>query len=155
MNGGFRLFPEQASTAAEHIDRVYFFVLAVAGFFTLLIFVLILTFAIKYRRGSRADRSLTLGRRYWLLEITWSLIPLGLTMIMFGWGAQLYVGLHQPPDDCLVINVVAKQWMWKLQHPGGQQEIDALHIPVGRPIKLRMISEDVIHSFYVPAFRMK
>jgi cytochrome c oxidase subunit II len=155
MIGGFRLFPEQASTAAEHIDRLYLFVMSVAAFFSLLIFVLILTFAIKYRRGSRADRSIAPGGRYWLLEVTWSLIPLGLTMIMFGWGAELYVGLHQPPDDCLEINVIAKQWMWKLQHPDGHQEINALHVPVGRPVKLRMISEDVIHSFYVPSFRVK
>jgi cytochrome c oxidase subunit 2 len=156
MDTGFRLFPESASTAAQHIDRLYLFLLVVAGFFTLLIFVLIVGFAIKYRRGSTANRTLVMPHaRFWLLEVTWSLIPLGLTMIMFGWGAEVYFQLHQPPDDCLEINVVAKQWMWKLQHPDGRQEINTLHVPLGRPVKLRMISEDVIHSFYVPAFRVK
>jgi cytochrome c oxidase subunit 2 len=155
MDTSFRLFPEQASTAAVQVDRLYFFLLAVASFFTLLIFLLIVFFVFKYRHGSKANRTETPGQRYWILEITWSLIPLGLTMIMFGWGADLFFKMHHPPPDCIEINVLAKQWMWKIQHADGKQEINALHIPVGKPVKLRMISEDVIHSFFVPNFRVK
>ena len=155
MDTSFRLFPEQASTAAEQVDRLYVFLLGVASFFTLLIFLLIVYFVIKYRHGARADRSQVSGNRYWILEITWSLIPLGLTMIMFGWGADLFFKVHQPPPDCIEINVLAKQWMWKIQHADGKQEINSLHIPVGKPVKLRMISQDVIHSFFVPSFRVK
>jgi cytochrome c oxidase subunit 2 len=76
-------------------------------------------------------------------------------MVMFAWGAKVYVNLERPPADAMVINVVGKQWMWKLQHPEGVREINTLHIPVGRPIKLVMTSQDVIHSFFVPAFRTK
>ncbi len=154
MNDQFRLFPEQASTVAGRVDMLYFFLLAVASSFTLLIFLLIVFFAIKYRRGRKVDRSFQ-HKRFWLLEVTWSLIPLGLTMVMFGWGAGLFFTLHTPPDDCLEIDVVGKQWMWKIQHAEGKREINTLHVPAGRPVKLRMISEDVIHSFYVPAFRVK
>lgn len=155
MDTSFRLFLEQASTAAQQVDQLYFFLLAVASFFTVLIFLLIVWFAFKYRHGARVDRTQTPGKRYLLLELTWSLIPLRLTMIMFGWGAELFFKVHHPPADCIEINVLAKQWMWKIQHADGKQEINSLHIPVGKPVKLRMISEDVIHSFYVPSFRVK
>lgn len=155
MDTSFRLFPEQASTAAEQVDRLYIFLLGVASFFTLLIFLLIVYFVFKYRHGARVDRSQSPGQRFWILEITWTLIPLGLTMIMFGWGADLFFKVHHPPPDCIEINVLAKQWMWKIQHAEGKQEINSLHIPVGKPVKLQMISEDVIHSFFVPNFRVK
>ncbi|MEZ6097775.1 MAG: cytochrome c oxidase subunit II [Pirellulaceae bacterium] len=155
MDTSFRLFPEQASTAAEQVDRLYVFLLGVASFFTVLILVLIVYFVLKYRHGARVDRSQVSGNRYWILEITWSLIPLGLTMIMFGWGADLFFKVHHPPSGCIEINVLAKQWMWKIQHADGKQEINSLHVPVGTPVKLRMISEDVIHSFFVPNFRVK
>ena len=89
------------------------------------------------------------------LEIAWSVIPFGLTMVMFTWGASVYFNESRPPDNALQIYVVAKQWMWKLQHMEGRREINELHIPLGRPIKLTMTSEDVIHSFYVPSFRVK
>jgi len=85
----------------------------------------------------------------------WSVIPFGLTMVMFSWGASVYFKESRPPDNALQIYVVAKQWMWKLQHMEGRREINELHIPLGRPVKLTMTSEDVIHSFYVPAFRVK
>ncbi len=155
MDTSFRLFPEEASTAAAAVDRLYFFLLAIATFFALLIFVLIVYFVLKYRRTARVDRSQPPGQRFWILEVTWTLIPLGLMMILFGWGADLFFKIHHPPPNCIEINVLAKQWMWKIQHADGQQEINALHIPVGQPVKLRMISEDVIHSFYVPNFRVK
>jgi cytochrome c oxidase subunit 2 len=157
MDREFRLFPEAASTVAQRVDNVYFFLLSVASFFTLLIFFLIVGFCIYYRRSAKVDRAMSarLHGRFWLLEITWSLIPLGLTLVMFGWGAEVYYHITNPPDDCLVIDVVGKQWMWKVQHPGGRREINSLHVPVDTPVRLRMISEDVIHSFYVPNFRVK
>lgn len=151
----FRFFPESASTAAQQVDRLYLFLLCVAGFFTLLIFVLIAGFCLYYRRGAKVDRTQQVYARYWVLEVVWSLIPLGLTLVMFGWGADLYYHNSHPPADCTVIDVVAKQWMWKNQHPNGRQEINMLHLPVNTRVRLRMISEDVIHSFYVPSFRVK
>jgi cytochrome c oxidase subunit II len=154
MDTSFRLFPESASAHAPHVDRLYFFLLAVAAFFTLAIFLAITYFVIKYRRGARIDRGGAATNNL-PLEITWSVIPLILTMVMFGWGAELYFDARQVPPNCVQVEVVGKQWMWKVQHANGKQEINALHVPLGRPVSLRMISEDVIHSFFVPAFRLK
>jgi cytochrome c oxidase subunit 2 len=151
---GFPLFPEQASTVAGRIDELFFFLVIVSLFFATLICVLIITFAIKYRRRHDDERPpAILGNLR--LEILWTTIPLALTMVMFVWGARLYFVINAPPNDALEITVVAKQWMWKVQHPEGQSEIDELHIPAGRPIKLMMTSQDVIHDFFVPAFRVK
>jgi cytochrome c oxidase subunit 2 len=150
----FRLFPEQASTFAPQVDHLLYFLLAVAAFFTVGIFSFIAYFAIRYRR--RSDRELPREVHGGLpLEIAWSVIPFGLTMVMFTWGASVYFKESRPPNNALQIYVVGKQWMWKLQHIEGRREINELHIPLGRPIQLTMTSEDVIHSFYVPAFRVK
>lgn len=155
MDHSFRLFPESASTTAPLVDRLYFFLLILAAFFTLAICVSIVYFALKYRRGASVDRRRNPNQSNTLIEVTWTVLPLLLSMVIFGWGAALYFRAHRPPPDCHEVNVLAKQWMWHTQHAGGQREINALHVPVGRPVKLRMISEDVIHSFYVPAFRLK
>ena len=153
MDDGFRLFPESASTFSPRVDQAYLFLLAVSLFFTILICSLILYFGIRYRQGSPASRANPANSI--LLEVTWSIIPLLLTMVMFGWGASIYFDMQTPPPDVQGINVVARQWMWKLQHPEGRSELNELHVPIGQPIQLRMISEDVIHSFYIPAFRIK
>jgi cytochrome c oxidase subunit II len=151
---GFPLFPDQASTVATSVDELYYFLLAVSVFFSLLICILIIAFAVKYRRRSDNERPpVILGNLR--LEILWTVIPLGLTMVMFVWGAKLYFVTYFPPTDALEINVVAKQWMWKVQHPEGRAEINELHVPAGQPVKLIMTSQDVIHSFFVPAFRVK
>jgi len=147
------LFPESASTVSDRVDALYFFLVAVAVFFTLLICVLILAFGIHYRRGSKAKRKNPPESH--LLEFGWAVIPLILTMVMFVWSAVIFSDMKSAPDDAINIDVVAKQWMWKVYHPNGRSEINQLHVPVGRPVKLRMISEDVIHSFYVPSFRVK
>src|SRR5690606_35306135 len=89
------------------------------------------------------------------LEIAWTIVPAGIAITMFAWGAVLYFNMRTPPTRTMEINVLGKQWMWKLQHPSGKSEINELHVPLGQPVKLKMISEDVIHSFYVPAFRVK
>jgi cytochrome c oxidase subunit 2 len=150
----FPLFPDQASTVAPSVDHLLYFLLAVSIFFVVLIFASIFYFAIRYRRRSDTELPPEIHGSTGL-EIFWSAIPLGLTMIMFVWGARVYFEMSRPPDDALEIYVVAKQWMWKLQHKEGQREINELHIPLGRAVKLTMTSQDVIHSFYVPAFRTK
>lgn len=147
------LWPERASTFAGNVDALYIFLIAVCGFFTLLVFALVAFFAIKYRQ--KPGRLATQIEGSLALEATWTLIPFGLFMVMFVWGAMLYMHESQPPQNAMDIFVVGKQWMWKLQHPEGVREINQLHVPVGRDVRLTMISQDVIHSFYVPSFRIK
>jgi cytochrome c oxidase subunit 2 len=154
VDTGFRLFPERASTMAGSVDDLYLYLLLVSSFFTLLIFILVITFAVKYRRRPGRLRATQTGSNV-PLEIAWMAVPFGLCMVMFFWGAKLYFALYRPPSDALDVYVVAKQWMWKMQHAEGASEINELHVPVGRPVRLTMTSQDVIHSFYVPAFRVK
>jgi cytochrome c oxidase subunit II len=155
IDDGFRLFPEQASTHAPRVDLLYFFLLGVALFFTVLIAALIVYFSIKYRRGNaRVDRTPSVGHPL-SMEIAWMIIPLVISMTIFGWGATLFFSAYRPPAGAMEVRVVAKQWMWKFQHASGRREINTLHVPLGQPVKLTMISEDVIHSLYVPAFRIK
>jgi cytochrome c oxidase subunit 2 len=151
---GFPLIPEQASTIAEGVDLLYYFLSAVSIFFSVLIFSTVFYFAIRYRRRSDTEIPKPIHGST-ALEIVWSVVPFGIVMVMFGWGASLFFTNSRAPEGAMTINVVAKQWMWKLQHPEGQREINELHVPVGRPVRLVMTSEDVIHSFYVPAFRTK
>jgi cytochrome c oxidase subunit 2 len=154
MFTNFPFFPQQASEQAATIDALYFFLVAVTGFFMLLISVLVVVFAIKFHRkhdnevGEAIHGSLA-------LELLWTFIPLGITMVMFVWGAQVFFHMTRPPKAAMEIFVVGKQWMWKVQHMDGAREINELHVPVGRPVKLIMGSEDVIHSFFIPAFRVK
>ncbi len=150
----FPLFPDQASAGAQRVDAVYFALLAISAFFALLIFVLLIYFALKYRHNAKVDRVIR-RKDYLKLEMTWIIIPLLISVGIFGWSAKVYFDLRTPPDDALEIYVVGKQWMWKIQHPNGVREIDELHIPLGRTIKLTMTSQDVIHSFFIPAFRVK
>jgi cytochrome c oxidase subunit II len=154
MNLGFPLFPEQASTMAARVDALFYFLIAVSVFFVALIFLAILVFAVKYRRRSEGERPEPIEGNFWL-EVVWSVIPLGLTMVMFVWGAIIYFDIYNPPNDALEISIVGRQWMWKAQHPEGQSEINELHVPLGQPVKLTMTSEDVIHDFFLPAFRVK
>jgi cytochrome c oxidase subunit 2 len=148
------LFPERASTMAPRVDALYFFLLAIAVFFSLLIAGLIVYYAIRYRRVS-ADAVGTRIRGGMVLEVTWTVIPLIITMVIFVWGASVYFAMASPPPETLNIYVVGKQWMWKFQHLDGQREINELHVPVGRDVKLITTSEDVIHDLFVPAFRIK
>lgn len=148
------LFPEQASTFAGRVDLLYTFLIGVSIVFSGLIFLLLLIFAVKYRRRSEDEQPLPiLGSLR--LEVLWTVIPLVLAMVIFAWGARLYFMTAIAPDDAMEIYVVGLQWMWMFQHQEGQREINELHVPAGRPVKLIMTSQDVIHSFYVPAFRVK
>jgi cytochrome c oxidase subunit 2 len=154
MWSGTPLFPESASTIAGRVDALYFFLLAISIFFSLLIAGLIVYFAIRYhrRRPDAVGGKIEGGM---ILEITWTVVPFLITMVIFVWGASVYFAMARPPDETLDIYVVAKQWMWKFQHLDGQREINELHVPVGRAVKLITTSEDVIHDFFVPAFRTK
>ncbi len=148
------LFPEQASTTAQRVDALFFFLCTICGIMSVLIAGLVLFFAFKYRRRAEDERTpRIIGND--LLEWSWTIAPMFVFLIMFLWGASIYTSVAQPPPDALEIFVVGKRWMWKIQHPGGQREINTLHIPVGQPIKLTLTSEDVIHDFFVPAFRTK
>ena len=148
------LFPEAASSFARDVDALYLFLWIVSGILSVLITVLIVWFAVKYRRRSEADIPAPMagGLR---LELAWTVIPLILVLVMFAWGARVYMLQARAPAGALEVHVVAKQWMWKLQHLTGQREINELHVPVNRAVRLIMTSEDVIHSFFVPAFRTK
>ena len=139
---------------APRVDRLFYFLIGVSVFFATLICIVIIIFAIKYRRRS-VNQQTPVVKADFRLEIVWTVIPLLLTMIMFGWGAKLFFISSHPPADALQIHVVGKQWMWKVQHPEGAREIDELHVPLGQPIKLLLTSQDVIHDFFVPAFRVK
>jgi cytochrome c oxidase subunit II len=154
MQPAFELFPQAASEHARDVDNLFFYLAGVSAFFTLLIAGLIVYFAVKYRRRSEMEfPPLTTGGV--ILEIAWTAIPLVFSISFFWWGARLYVTSRRVPPNSLEIKVIGRQWMWKLQHPTGPREMNTLHIPRGRPIRLTMISEDVIHSFFIPVFRVK
>src|SRR6201987_4100266 len=153
MFDNFPLWPQRASRMAGKVDALFIFLLIVSGMLTLLIFTAIIYFAARYRhrKGVMADQI----EGSTPLELTWTIIPLGVFLVIFAWGAVVYFKSHTPPRDATEVYVVAKQWMWKLEHAEGQREINELHVPVGRDVKLIMTSQDVIHSFFVPAFRVK
>jgi cytochrome c oxidase subunit II len=144
----------QATTSAPEVDYLIIALLLSTGAVLALVFGLIVVYMVKYRVGSKVDRGALL-KKTWRLEIAWTTATLLVFFGLFIWGANLYLRLFRPPSNALQIFVVGKQWMWKVEHEGGQREINALHIPVGRTIQLVMTSEDVIHDFSVPAFRIK
>ncbi len=154
MGPGLPLFPEQASIIAGEVDALYLFLCAVTIVFSAGIGLTLVVFAIRYRRRSEHDRPEEIHGSL-ALELTWSIIPFLLTIVMFVWGARVFFHMNRTPDDAMTVNVVGKRWMWKLQHPTGQREINELHVPVGEPVRLNLTSEDMIHSFFVPAFRIK
>jgi cytochrome c oxidase subunit 2 len=150
----FSLMPEQASSVAHEVDALFFALVALSVFFAGLIFILILVFAIRYHRRSEDEQPKPILGDI-RLELAWSLIPAVLALGVFVWSTVLFFKIQTPPKDAMEVYVVAKQWMWKLQHPSGKREINSLHIPLNQPVRLTMTSEDVIHDFFVPAFRVK
>jgi len=148
------LLPTQASTLASDVDLITIALVLLCGAVTFGLMSAIAFFVVRYREGSVVDRSPVRGVEL-KLEIFWSTVPLLIFICLFVWGAERYLEMHSVPAGASEIYVTAKQWMWKFQHANGTQELGELHVPLGRPIKLVMISQDVIHSFYVPAFRMK
>lgn len=147
------LFPAEASGISPYVDSLYVFLLLMTVFGTGLVALLLLGFSFRYRRERSPVATQVEGST--LLEATWTIIPLAIFLVAFVWGALLYFRIYNPPANAMNIYVVGKQWMWKAEHPGGQHEINALHIPMGRPIQLTMISQDVFHSFSIPDFRIK
>jgi cytochrome c oxidase subunit II len=135
------------------VDALYIYLLLVAGVMTTLIFIAVTVLAIKYRRRPGVEAHQIEGST--ILEITWSIIPFGVMLTFFIWGAVIYFQERTPPADATEVYVVAKQWMWKIEHMEGQREINELHVPTGQDVKLIMTSQDVIHSFFIPAFRIK
>lgn len=150
----FPLIPEQASTYATKVDALYYSLVAFSVFFSVLIFLLIFFFAVRYRRRS-PDEVPEVTHGDLRLEVAWTVIPFGIAVVLLVWGVNLYLEQARPPADALEISVVGKQWMWKIQHPSGRREINELHVPLGTPVQVTLATEDVIHSFFIPAFRVK
>jgi cytochrome c oxidase subunit 2 len=148
------LFPEQASTTAERVDGLLLFLCAVTGSMAVLVSVLIIVFIIRYRRSATPGPTPRIAGSV-PLELFWTIVPFLVFIFIFIWGADVYFSVTRPPDDAIEVYVVGKQWMWKLQHATGQREINELHVPVNRAVKLTLTSEDVIHDFGTPAFRTK
>ncbi len=151
---GLPFLPDSASTIAGRVDSLFLVLVLLALVFAVPVAGLIIYFAVKYRRGTDVDRTNAPNENL-KLETTWIVIPLILSMGVFGWGARLYFDMFTVPKDGMDIYVLGRQWMWEFKYPTGQRELNVLHVPVGRDVRLTMISEDVIHSFYVPAFRVK
>jgi cytochrome c oxidase subunit 2 len=147
------LFPREASTIAPYMDALYFFLVAMTVVGLLLVGTILVTFSIRYRKAVHPVATQIEGST--LLEATWTIIPLAIFLVTFVWGALLYFRIYNPPVNSMNIYIVGKQWMWKAEHPGGQHEINALHVPIGQPVQLTMISQDVFHSFSIPDFRIK
>ena len=154
MSENFPLFPEQASTFAWQVDYLYFLLLALSAFFAVAIFFFLVLFSFKYRRRSEDERPRP-SEDSIAMEVTWSIIPLILSLAVFALGAGVFFRMYRAPENAIDIYVVGKQWMWKVQHPDGKREINELHVPVNQPVRLTLASEDVIHAFSVPAFRVK
>ena len=146
--------PPAASTVANSIDQLYYVLSGITVFFTVLIFSIIFYFMLKYRRKSPGETGIETHTPM-SLELAWTIIPSLICVVLFVWSSALYVRNGRPPAASTEIFVIGKQWMWHLQHPEGPREINELHVPVGVPVKLTMTSQDVIHDFYIPAFRVK
>jgi cytochrome c oxidase subunit 2 len=154
MSSIFRFVPEQASTLAPQVDQLYWFIIGVTAFFGILVSILVVYFAVKYRTndplavGAPITGSIP-------LELAWSAIPFLISVVIFVWAAQVFFDISRPPDQTLNIYSTAKRWMWKFQHLDSKAEINELHVPIGRAVKITFTSEDVIHSLYFPEFRVK
>jgi cytochrome c oxidase subunit II len=150
----FPMAPDGASNFAGPHDAIFYVLVALTLFFTLVVGACVVYFALKYRQGKKVDRSRPV-HEHMKLEVTWSVIPLFLALVMFYFGAALFIDMRRPPANAMDVFVVGKQWMWHIQHPSGVRENNTLHVPVGKPVRLTMISQDVLHAFYVPEFRIQ
>jgi cytochrome c oxidase subunit II len=154
MSSTFQLIPEQASTLAPKVDQLYWFITGVTAFFGIVVCILVIYFAVKYR----TDNPMAIGAPITgsiPLELAWSVIPFLISVVIFVWAAQVFFDIYRPPDQALEIYSTGKRWMWKFQHLDGKAEINELHVPVGRPVKVTFTSEDVLHSLFFPSFRVK
>lgn len=154
MSPAFHLLPADGAASATRLDSLALYLLLLTGAVALAVLATVIGFSVRYRAGSNADRSDVRARRTGL-EIAWTVIPLLLFLGVYAWGAVDYLALYRPDPAATPVFVVAKQWMWKAEHRDGRREVGELHLPLGRPVRLVMTSQDVIHSFFVPAFRIK
>ncbi|HEX4495253.1 MAG TPA: cytochrome c oxidase subunit II [Thermoanaerobaculia bacterium] len=154
MKSSFPLFPDSASALSSDVDALFIVWSLVSVFFTILIAGLIIVLMARYKRKHAEEVGTNEEMPVWI-EILWSAVPLAIMLVMFAWGARVFFQLYRPPADAIEFTAIGKQWMWKIQHPEGQREINAMHVPVNQAIRMRIASEDVIHSFYIPAFRIK
>jgi cytochrome c oxidase subunit 2 len=154
MFSGFTLFPAQASTLAPEVDNLYLGVVAITAFFAIIVVVCVTYFAIKYRddTGERVGAPITGSMP---LELGWSLIPFFIAIGIFVWASVVFFHIVRAPDQTLEVYSTGKRWMWRFQHIDGQREINELHVPIGRPVRVVFTSEDVLHDLFIPAFRVK
>ena len=150
----FPLLPEQASTFAAQVDPIFWFLTIFVGGFTIGLTLVLIGLGVKYQQVPGSGRK-TVHIHNMKAELSYAALVTVIAVGLFFWGANVYTQYAYAPDNTIDINVIGKQWMWKLQHPNGMREVNELHIPVGRPVKLTMTSQDVIHDFYIPAFRVK
>lgn len=143
-----------ATTTSPRVDLLFTSMTILCGAVALGVCIVLVFFCVRYREGNLDVKRGVVGRRLGV-ELTWTLVPLAIFLVLFAWAAYDFVGLYRVPDNALPVYVVAKQWMWKLQHRNGKREINELHLPLGQPVRLVMTSQDVIHSFYIPQFRIK
>jgi cytochrome c oxidase subunit 2 len=154
MKSSFPLFPDSASALSPDVDALFIVWSLISVFFTVLIAGLIIVLMARYRRKHAEEVGTNEEMPVWI-EILWSAVPLAIMLVMFAWGARVFFTLYRPPADAIEFTAIGKQWMWKIQHPEGQREINAMHVPVDQAIRMKIASEDVLHSFYIPAFRIK
>jgi len=154
MFSGFSLFPTQASTLAPEVDNLYLGIVAITAFFAVVVVIFVVYFAIKYRddTGEKVGAPITGSMP---LELGWSLIPFFISIGIFVWASVVFFHIVRAPDQTLDIYSTGKRWMWRFQHIDGQREINELHVPVGRPVRVVFTSEDVLHDLFIPAFRVK
>ncbi len=148
------LHPLEASTLAPRVDLLFYALLIFSTLLMAFLLAMVITYVVRYRRGSNADRSGT-PHRHWLLEAGWTTVAAVVALAIFAWGAKLYLDRDRPPAGAMEIAGFGKQWMWKFEHANGRREINELHVPTGRPVVVTLAAEDVIHSMFVPAFRLK
>lgn len=150
----FPIEAPKASSFAAEFDALFYLITLLTIFFTVLVYAMVLWFVVKYRRGSKADRTNPMDHNI-RLELIWTIIPTLIALGVFAWGTKLFIHMRTPPKDAMEIFVIGKQWMWHVQHPSGIRENNELHVPAGKAIRLTMISQDVIHGFAIPAFRIQ
>lgn len=155
MKDWFFLLPEQASSIAHRVDAIIHVFVGVAALAVFLIAGAVIYFAVRYRRAKRPDTPAR-TRTVIAVEVAWITIPLVVFLTFFVWGARVFLEqFSQAPSNAYQVFVLGKQWMWKFEHPSGRREINEIHLPINRPVEFIMISQDVIHSAFVPAFRLK
>jgi cytochrome c oxidase subunit 2 len=154
MNAPFHLLPADGAQSATRLDSLALCLLLLTGAVALILLAMMIGFCVRYRAASNANRAGAREKDIGL-EVAWTLIPLLLFLGIYAWGAVDYISLYRPDPAATPVFVVAKQWMWKAEHRNGRREVGELHLPLGRPVRIVLASQDVIHSFFVPDFRIK